>query len=256
MQPLSLLSVWDGMPAEDFAEQLNIFDRLKFRAGYGVLGNQNFPNPYPTSAVINSGLYAVFGTAEDINQGATQTSLTNPNLVWEATRQMDIGMEAGFLNDRLGIEIDWYRRHTFDIIAAVPIPGYVGSAGDPIVNTAEVLNKGFDIMVNWRQSGTFSYNISANFSPVRNEVLNIGLGKTEIFDAFINGEPATRSVVGLPLGAFYGYRVAGIFQSAEEIAASPKFGNEVPGDIRFADLNGDGKLNAEDREYLGSPIPT
>lgn len=241
---------------EDFAEQLNIFDRLKFRAGYGVLGNQNFPNPYPTSAVINSGLYAVFGTAEDINQGATQTSLTNPNLVWEATRQMDIGMEAGFLNDRLGIEIDWYRRHTFDIIAAVPIPGYVGSAGDPIVNTAEVLNKGFDIMVNWRQSGTFSYNISANFSPVRNEVLNIGLGKTEIFDAFINGEPATRSVVGLPLGAFYGYRVAGIFQSAEEIAASPKFGNEVPGDIRFADLNGDGKLNAEDREYLGSPIPT
>jgi TonB-linked SusC/RagA family outer membrane protein len=241
---------------ESFIEDLNTFDRLKIRAGYGVLGNQNFPNPYPTSAVINSGLYAVFGTAENINQGATQTSLTNPNLVWEATQQLDIGLEAGFFNDRLGIEVDWYRRHTFDIIAAVPIPGYVGSGGNPIVNTAEVLNKGFDITLNWRQAGPFTYNISANLSPVSNEVVNIGLGKTEIFDAFLNGEAATRSLVGLPLGAFYGYRVAGIFQNAEEIAASPRFGNEAPGDIRFADLNGDGMLNGDDREYLGSPIPT
>ncbi|MBK9254640.1 MAG: TonB-dependent receptor [Saprospiraceae bacterium] len=241
---------------EDFISGLNIFDRLKIRAGYGVLGNQNFPNPYPTSTVINSGLYAVFGTAENINQGAIQTNLTNTDLVWEATRQLDIGFEAGFLNNRLELEVDWYRRQTFDIIAAVPIPGYVGSAGNPIVNTAEVLNKGFDITLNWRQAGTFAYNLSANLSPVQNEVLNIGLGKSEIFDAFLNGEAATRSIEGLPLGAFYGYRVAGIFQSTEEIQASPRFGNEAPGDIRFADLNGDGILNSDDREYLGSPIPT
>ena len=240
---------------EDFIQKLNTFDRLKFRLSYGILGNQAVTNRYPTSAIINSGLNAVFGTGESVNQGATQLSISNPNLKWEVSNQTDIGFEAGFLKDRLTVEMDWYRRHSYDIIADVPIPDYVGSQNNPFVNTAEVLNSGIELGANWRQSGTFDYNIGINFSTVNNEVLALAKGKNEIFDAFINGEPATHTIIGLPIGALYGYQVEGIFQSAEEIASSAIFGSEKPGDIKFKDIDGNGKLDAEDRVYLGSPIP-
>lgn len=248
-------SVGWNLGNEDFIQQLNTFDRLKFRLSYGVLGNQALTNRYPTSAIINSGLNAVFGPGESVNQGATQTSISNLLLKWESSRQTDVGLEAGFLNERLSLEVDWYRRYSYDIIANVPIPAFVGSQGNPFVNSAEVLNSGIELGLNWRQTGIFDYNIGANFSTVNNEVKAIAQGKNEIFDAFINGEPATRTTVGLPIGAFYGYRMAGIFQSAEEIASSPKFGSEKPGDIRYEDTNNDGVLNGDDRVYLGSPIP-
>ena len=240
---------------EDFIQRLNTFERLKLRVSYGILGSQALTNRYPTSAIINSGLNAVFGTGESVNQGATQLSISNLKLKWEVSNQTDIGFEAGFLKDQLSVEMDWYRRFSYDIIADVPIPAFVGSSNNPFVNTAEVLNTGIELGVNWRKSGTFDYNIGANFSTVNNEVIALAKGKNEIFDAIINGEPATRTTVGLPIGSFYGYKVAGIFQSAEEIASSPKFGSEKPGDIKFADSNNDGILDAKDRVYLGSPIP-
>lgn len=248
-------SVGWNLGNEAFIQNLNTFDRLKLRVSYGILGNQALTNRYPTSAIINSGLNAVLGSGESVNQGATQLSISNPNLKWEVSNQTDIGFEAGFLKERLSFEMDWYRRYSYDIIADVPIPAFVGSQANPFVNTAEVLNSGIELGLNWRQTGVFDYNIGANFSTVNNEVKALAQGKNEIFDAFINGEPATRTTVGLPIGAFYGYQVAGIFQSAEEIASSPKFGSEKPGDIKYADTNNDGIIDAEDRVYLGSPIP-
>jgi hypothetical protein len=94
------------------------------------------------------------------------------------------------------------------------------------------------------------------FSPVTNSVEKLAEGRSEIFAAFLQGEPATHTIVGLPIGAFYGYKVAGIFQTQEELDASPKIGGEKVGDIRFEDTNLDGLLNGDDRVYLGSPIPT
>jgi TonB-linked SusC/RagA family outer membrane protein len=249
-------SIGWNLGREEFIKGINTFDRLKLRMSYGILGNQAVSNRYPTSSLINSGQYAVFGYSENLNQGATLLSISNPNLKWEVSRQIDFGLEAGFLNNRLEIEADYYRRHTYDIIAAVPIPDYVGSQNSPFVNTAEVLNSGVDIGLNWRQAGKFSYNIGASISPVTNEVLALATGKNEIFDAFVNGEPASRTVVGLPIGAYYGFQVAGVFQSVEEIASSAIAGGEVPGDLKYADLNEDGKIDGKDRTYLGSPIPT
>lgn len=241
---------------EEFIQNLDIFDRLKFKASIGVLGNQAISNRYPTAALVSNGLYAVFGPGENINQGATVISAFNTDLRWESSRQTDVGLEAGFLDGRLTTEIDWYSRNTYDIIADVPIPQYVGSAANPFVNTASVLNTGWDISLNWREAGTFTYSFGANISPVKNEVLQLAKGKTEIFSAFINGEPATRTVVGAPIGGFYGFKVEGIFQSEEEIASSPRLGNEKPGDIKYADINNDGVVDGDDRVFLGSPIPT
>ena len=240
---------------EAFVKNLGLFDRLKMRLSYGILGNQASSSAYPSTGAVTSGLYAVFGPGEDLNQGATLVSLANPNLQWETSRQTDIGLEMGFFKNRLEIEADWYDRFTYDIIAAVPIPDYVGSQGDPIVNTAEVRNRGWDFTINWRNSGKFTYNLGATFSPVTNEVVKLAQGKSEIFAAFLQGEPASHTVVGLPIGAFYGYRVAGVFQNEEELNSLPKLGGEKVGDLRYADLDGNGVIDGDDRTYLGSPIP-
>lgn len=249
-------SVGWNLGNESFIEKLAIFDRLKVRMSYGILGNQAVTNRYPTSAIINSGLNAVFGSGENVNQGATQLSIANPNLKWEVSHQTDLGLEAGFFDDRWSIELDWYRRLSTDVIAAVPIPDLVGSQDNPFVNTASVLNSGLELSSQFQQSGTFSYQIGFNITTVQNEVKALAKGKNEIFDAVINGEPASRTVVGLPIGAYFGYQVDGIFQNVEEISSSPNFGIEKPGDIKFKDVDGNGKLDAKDRTYLGSPIPT
>lgn len=254
---------------EAFIEQMGLFDRLKLRVSYGLLGNQNSIRDvyYPSLGTIRSGLYAIFGPDEALNQGATLTQYSNPDLRWETVKQTDIGVEFGFFQNRLTGELDWYNRNTVDIIAAIPIPDYVGSDGNPLVNTASVRNRGWDITLNWRQAGDFTWNVGGNFSPVKNEIILLNEQKAEVFAGGVSGESATRSAVGIPIGAFYGYQVAGIFQTEADLANYPRFGNEGVGDLRFADINGrdadgkltgqpDGKLNSDDRTNLGSPIPT
>lgn len=245
-----------NLGAEEFITDLGLFSRLKLRAGWGIVGNDK-TSLYPSLGIVNTGLYAIFGPGESLNQGATLTSLSNPNVRWEEASQTNIGFEMGLFNNRLTAEVDYYNRLTNDILYPAPIPAYVGSQGDPIVNTGQVVNRGWDFLVQWRSQGPFSYNIGINASTVHNEVLAIAQGKSEIFSASLGqGDFGARTVVGLPIGAFYGYVVDGVFQNQGELDAFPKFGNEKIGDLRFKDLNGDGELNDEDREYLGSPIPT
>ncbi len=248
-------SIGWNMTDESFVQGLDFLDRLKVRASYGLLGNQASASGYPSTGAVSGGLYGVFGPDESLNQGATLLSLSNANLKWETSRQADIGVEMGFFDGKLNMEVDWYNRETYDIIAAVPIPDYVGSQADPVVNTAQVNNQGWDISASWREGGKVAYNLGFIFSPVTNTVEKLAEGRSEIFAAFIDGQPASHTVVGLPIGAFYGYKVAGIFQTQEELDNSPKIGGEKIGDIRFEDTNGDGILNGDDRVYLGSPIP-
>ncbi|MEP6792746.1 MAG: TonB-dependent receptor [Saprospiraceae bacterium] len=238
---------------EPFMKNFTWLDRCKVRGSFGILGNQNASSP--STGAVTSGLYGVFGPDESLNQGATLVSLANANLKWETSRQTDIGVEMGILDGSIELEVDWYNRLTYDIIAAVPIPDYVGSQDDPIVNTAKVDNTGLDITATYRKSGKLSYNVGVILSPVSNKVIKLAEGRNEIFSAFLQGEPATHTIVGLPIGAFYGYKVAGIFQSQEEVDQFPKFGGEKAGDVRYEDTNGDGVLNGDDRVYLGSPIP-
>jgi len=241
---------------ENFIKSFNLFDRLKMRCSYGIIGNQESNSNYPSFGQVSTGLYSVFGVGENLNQGATLLSLGNPALRWETARQTDVGLEFGLLNGRLTGEVDWYNRFTYDIIAAVPIPAYIGSQNPPTVNTGKVRNTGWDITLNWRQAGRFAWNLGAILAPVKNELVELNEQKPEQLAAFLQGEPATRSTSGLPLGAFYGYQTNGVFQSAEEATKSPRIGNETAGDLRFIDLNNDGKITGDDRTYLGSPIPT
>ncbi len=252
---------------EYFMSHQRFVDRLKLRASWGIVGNDK-TQLYASLGAIQGGLYSIFGPDESLNQGATLTRLSNPNVRWENATQTDIGMEIGVLKGRLTAEIDWYNRVTSDILAELPIPDYVGSDGNPVVNSAKVRNSGWDFTLNWRETrGKVTYNITGILSTVDNEVLALSRGRDEIFEASTpQGDFATRTVVGEDIGSFYGYQVAGVFQNTEELSSLPKLGGEQVGDFRFADLNGrdsmgnltglpDGKITADDRTFLGSPIP-
>jgi TonB-linked SusC/RagA family outer membrane protein len=252
---------------EPFMQNQKVFDRLKIRASWGVLGNDKTVI-YPGIATINSGSFAVFGTPEKLVPSATLTAIANPDVKWEQTTQSDFGLEFGILKNRLSGEIDYFNRITDGILLDVPIPNFVGSTENPIVNAAKVQNKGWDFTLNWRDGQKFKYNISANASKIHNEVLALGQGKEAIFAGDIGegGKLGTRTIVGSGIGDFYGYKVVGIFQNDADIKNSPTHQNVKPGDLKFADLNGydkngkltgspDGKVDAADRTYLGTPIP-
>jgi TonB-linked SusC/RagA family outer membrane protein len=250
----SVAAGWN-VAQEPFMRGQKLFDRLKIRASWGITGNDKIQD-YPSLGIITDELYAVFN--DTVQSGATLVNYANADVRWETTEQTDIGVEFALFQGRFTTEIDWYRRFTYDILSDLPIPDYVGSGSNPFVNAAQVENTGWDFTVQWRETrGKIGYNLGAIFSPVKNKVLQLNQGKSAIFEATTGqGDFATRTVVGQPIGAFYGYEVAGIFQNQEELTTLPKFGNEKPGDFRFADLNGDGKLDASDRTALGSPIPT
>jgi hypothetical protein len=162
----------------------------------------------------------------------------------------------------LTAEFDYYHKVTDDILVELAIPGYYGNGQGQKVwyNAAEILNSGFEFNVGWRdQVGKVKYGIRALGSTIHNEVLTIG-GSSGIDSVLIggylaNGIPVTRSEIGLPVGAFYGYQTDGIFQSQDELNAYPHATDAGVGDLRFVDVNGDGVINGLDRTYIGSPIP-
>lgn len=243
---------------EVFWNPIDLVNRMKFRASWGVIGNDKI-GAYPSTQVVSQNLNAIFGPDETLNTGASIITSANPAIRWESTTQLDIGLEFGIWNDRLSGEIDYYERTTNDILVAVPIPSYVGSANNPTINAATVRNSGIDISLSWRDLlGDFGYRITGMLSTVNNEVIELGEGNEEIFGGGlgVGGLLGTRTVPGLPIGAFFGYEVDGVFQTQEEIDSSPNRGVEVPGDLKFVDTNGDGVISTEDRTYLGSPVPT
>jgi len=240
---------------EPFLKDQKVLTNLKLRASWGRLGNDKIPTGAATP-IVSNGLGAVFGTPEQLLFGAGITTLANPFLQWELSNSTNVGIEIGAVQNRLTLELDYYRRFTEKILVPVPIPDYVGSAGNPYVNAADVLNTGLDAALNWRGNvGKLGYRLGLLGSTLNNKVKSLGTGNEELFGVFISGEPATRTEIGGPIGAFYGYRVAGLYQNTEDIAKYPNREPVKPGDLRFEDVDGDGIITPDDRTYLGSAIP-
>jgi TonB-linked SusC/RagA family outer membrane protein len=247
---------------EPFLSDVEVLSNLKIRASWGRIGNDKI-GAYPSIPTVTTNLNAVFGVPGSLAFGATPAELANPNVQWEATTQTDIGLELGFLNNRLSAEVDYYRRVTDGILVRVPIPDLVGVNVEPVVNAAEVLNRGFDLNLSWDDNvgGDFSYRIGLVGSKLHNEVLSLGQGREEIFGGGLVNEISFTTLTrpGHPIGAFYGFEVAGIYQTEDEIQnlPAPPGGTDVvaPGDFRYVDVNDDGVITAEDRTFIGSPIP-
>lgn len=233
---------------ESFLRDQNVLEFLKLKASWGRLGNDKVGN-YLYYPLLNTGVTAVFG--ENVYPAAVPEYIPNPNIHWEVVQGTDVGFEAVSMEDRLSLEFDYYSRETQDILVRLTIPGAVG-ASQSLTNAGTIINRGVEVTLDWRDelSADLRYNIGANFTTVHNEVTSIG----DNIGYNITEGPA-RTATGHPIGAFYGFVQEGIFQTAEEVAASGQAETAEPGDIRFADITGDGVIDEDDRTFIGSPTP-
>lgn len=249
---------------EAFMENIKAITNLKVRASWGSIGNEkiNYLKQY-SLITANGNTSPVFGTANNLVSGATFDVSGNPNLVWETTSQTDIGVEIGFFNNRLTGEFDYFNKQTKDILVPLRTQGYFGNGNGALitVNAGTVLNRGVEFNVAWQDEiKGIKYRVGILGNTLHNEVLAVGGSKgidSTLVGGFLgNGQAATLSRVGLPIGAFYGYKTAGVFQNTAQLNATPHDSNADVGDLIFVDTNKDGKITAADRTYLGSPIPT
>ncbi len=247
---------------EGFMQSIKWLNKLKVRASWGKLGNDKIPY-WDRYAKVQSNILSIFGTTSEPNSGASYGINGNPNLKWEVTTQTDVGLEVGLFNSRLTGEFDYFNKQTDDILVLLSTPGYLGNGVGAKVrfNAASVVNKGFEFNLGWRdQIGKLKYNVGVLGTVIHNKVLSIG-GNSGVDSVLMggdlsNGVKVTRSMVGLPIGEFYGYKTDGIFQTQAELNAYPHMIAAGVGDLRFVDMNGDGIIDDRDRTAIGSPSPT
>ncbi|MFK7926191.1 MAG: SusC/RagA family TonB-linked outer membrane protein [Bacteroidia bacterium] len=240
---------------EEFMKNIAAIDFLKIRASWGQLGNQNIGN-YPSKAVISFAPAYSFGGA--IVGAAAQTSLGNPDLRWETTTQTDIGINLALFEGRISIEADFFNRIADDILFDQINPGVTGVRTPTTVNIAKVQNRGWELGLNLSQNiGDLRIRIGGNVTNVQSEVLQIDPTLTGEADRVLQGSFIIQR--GSPVNALYGLDAISIFQSQEEIDGAPDqsaFGTPTPGDLRYADQNGDGVITIDDRMVLGQDNPT
>ncbi len=234
-----------------------VITNLKLRASWGQVGNDKI-NYLAGYNVVGNNLNAVLGQPEQVYFGQSDNSFGNPDLRWEIVEQYNIGLEAGFYQERLTAELDYYNRDTDGVLINLPVPAYLGNGtGLVFYNAGKVRNRGFEFNIQWEDEiGDFSYSIGFNGATLDNEVLAVsGVEGSDELLGTINNNIVSRTVTGLPIGSFYGYQVEGVFQNADQVANTPSFAGTQAGDLIFADINDDGVINGEDRTFIGSPIP-
>ncbi|RFZ83205.1 TonB-dependent receptor [Mucilaginibacter terrenus] len=244
---------------EEFMKDQHIFDNLKIRGSWGKIGNASVPANLSTQTVTQSANFiAVYnGTSAT---GANITTIVPPITYWERGVGTDFGVEMAFLNNKLSFEADYYKKKTEQAIFAIPILGSLGTTGNTVIgNQATFDNHGFEFSASWRDNinKDFSYSVSGNFSINNNKVLSTQTGANPIYAggaAATGGQLSTRTIVGQPIGEFYGLVVDGVFQTPEEVASSLQK-NAKPGDFKYKDLNGDKVIDAKDRTVIGNPNP-
>ncbi len=248
---------------EDFMPDTRFLDYLKLRGSWGQLGNNNVP---ANSAIIvgspGPGTTGIFGGDNPI-PGLTFQTVYNKFLIWETVEEFNVGVEVFSFDERLSFEADFYNRVTDNAVFFAPIPGVAGTS-ELLGNNGKIRNRGIDLSLGWtgRSSNRdFIYSLTGNFSTVDNEVLEIRNESGVIFGALTNGQFLTRTMVGYPVGAFFGYNVLGVFQNLGEINGYTSPNDVVlqpdalPGDFKFENVNGDDRIDDADRVMLGSPIP-
>jgi TonB-linked SusC/RagA family outer membrane protein len=248
---------------EPFFNDQGLISNLKIKAGWGQLGSDGGVSSLQYLALISQGRRYSFGGQEVV--GANQSRIPNENISWETAELLDFGLNVGFLDNALLLDLGYFIKDTRNMLLAPPTVGTIGNASVPDQNVGEMRNQGLEAQLTYRKLvGEFTYSISANASFISNEV-------TKLFDGnFLAsrtyGRPnqeISRTFEGQPLATFFGWRTDGLYQTVEEVNNDPNISNDPrrtagliqPGDVRFVDLNGDGIIDDEDREILGSPHP-
>ena len=249
---------------EEFLKDGSWLSALKLRGSWGINGNDQIGS-FRYAVYMSSGNNYTFGSgangSETISIGAKPNGLANPNAKWEQSIQTDIGVDMGFLGNRVTFTADWYNKVTSGMLMDMQVPGYAGDSA-PIGNVGTMSNSGVELDLGYRDDyGDFSWSISANATYTRNVLTELGDDATSLYGSSHKIGQLTRGIVGLPFPYFYGHKSDGIFQNAEEVAAHVNANgqalqpNAQPGDVRFVDVDGDGDIDDDDRTYIGKGTP-
>ena len=261
--------------SESFMDGQTIFEDLKLRVGYGIMGNVNNVgtsnqfNLYGTSLGASS--YDIGGTNSSISPGYYRTRIGNPLGTWEKAITSNFGIDALMFDGKLDVGLEFWRKDTEDLLFQQPVTVQSGFfAASPFVNVGKMKNSGIDIQIinKGRINTDLSYEVTLTGGFLNNEIVELAEGITDLPNrsASYRGITPVLNQVGQPLSAFYGYEVLGLFADAGEVSGAPEQEGAAPGRFRFADLdsydeNGnltgvpDGKIDLADRTTLGSPIP-
>ncbi len=254
---------------EPFMESVSdVWDYFKIRVGYGTSGNQQ----------INDNLFRILlrNVNTGLGSGFSAANFPNPDVAWESLISPNLGVELGFLDSKIRLDVDLYRKTSKDFLATQPLPGFLGSLNSlsfigiqpPVLNFGEMINDGIDVNLSTKNitNEKFSWDSNFVFSLYRNEIVELSSDDDAIVGT-IQDEAViadlTRSQVGQPIGMFYGFVTDGLFRSEDELnnTAIPEESSiSEPngtwlGDFRFKDLNNDGVIDAEDRTFIGNPHP-
>jgi TonB-linked SusC/RagA family outer membrane protein len=239
---------------ESFFQGIEFISELKLRGSYGLAGNFLTPGVYDYQSTISGNQIYEFNLGSTASSaGYTIRALANPDIKWETSRMTNIGVDVGFLSDKFTLTAEYFNTRTTDMILPRPIPLSYGYDTPPTANVGEVENKGFELQLGYTKSeGDFNFNVSGNLSVVRNKILNLGDEGTTIQSGDWYGDNLTLTEVGQPIGYFNGFVTDGLFQAGEPHPLQPE---ARPGDIKFKDVNGDGALNADDKQNIGHFLP-
>ena len=251
------------MTNESFMESTKSFlDFMKLRASWGQNGNAAINNFQYLSTIAFDTSNGYYFSADKLTQtvGGYADILANPDVKWETSEQLDLGFDSRFLNSRLGLTFDWYTKTTKDWLVTAPIPAVWG-LNAPSVNGGDIENKGFEIALNWNdKAGDFQYGGSVNVAHNVNKVTRIANAEGIIHgDGNVLSQGTTemyRAQVGFPIGYFYGYKTAGVFQNWDQVNnTAAKYAGAQPGDLIFVDTDGNGTITEDDRTMIGNPHP-
>ncbi len=254
--------------SESFMEDVDWLSLGKLRVGWGLLGNNRIDETARYTLLASQYNYP-YGIGNHIlYPGAIATTIGNDAIRWEKAETFNVGIDLGFFRNSLTLSLEYFDKETSDMLLRVPTILSAGLDSDPMTNAGSVRNYGAEMNVNYRNSiNKFRYEVGFNLSYIKNEVTSLGTGNEPIYGSYLEESSildyVTKTAVGKPIGCFYGYVTDGIFNSYEEVKASAQYEvgkndfeqTTFPGDFRFKDLNGDGRITAEDRTYLGSPLP-
>ncbi len=263
---------WGSFPSVsagwNFAEEsfMNKYDWLsqgKLRLAWGEIGNQNLSNAGAYLNTFGNGDYYLFGYPYNTALAGGRNYVGNPDLKWETTRQIDFGIDLAFLNGSLKASFDYFDRETSDMLVQIPLPSSLGLPNTPWMNAGSVSNKGIEVSLGYdgKVGNDFNYHINGNLSTYRNKVKSLG-GSRNIpgKGVHLGNQTYTMTEPGKPIGYFYGFKTAGVFQTQDEVDNYQNNGTKVmpsaqAGDLKFVDINKDGKLDEEDRTMIGNPHP-
>lgn len=240
---------------EEFLKNINFLNRLKLRVSYGETGNNNIGD-YEQYATISYLKYPLNSIA---TAGFAPQRVSNPSLTWEKQKSLNVGFDASVIDNRIMISVDRFRSTNTNLLLDVNIPDILGFSTS-LQNIGEVRNTGWEFLISTLNvKGKFEWTTDFNFTASKNKVIRLGPEG----DAIINGGNIT--MVGQPIGMFYGWLTDGVFKNQAEVDAGPIFNPGTtsasrPGDTRFVDVSGpdgvpDGIINSFDKTIMGNPYP-